>query len=545
MLKIEEYISMRKRKEKINEFDFTKHSDNMGEIIKFVSEYFNDYLNPEDYNYELIKLQQTIEKSKKTLINQFPKTHDFIEEYYLKKKKRVDTFIKKACEAQKDIDIHYNETEFSGIAKEVVDRLSDNELSDDDFDKIVLAVNEYWDYYMSKPSRSEMKGLDNNIVKWVMDSYREYGVNIASYAFNIAWKWSDKYVEHKYSRQYEEHYYINSYDYRYQDNPFDIDEEYEKHRDKPFMHGKRDYFEMLVMYSWLFDILEDTSYWPEYEKLCVKTRKMNLKTHHRVLIPISNGNQKYPEEIQTGIEYIESKNGLIKNKRKDQYILSILNEKTTNNIWTNNSIKDQVINNIKETVGKYGKPKLIEFRTPFKSPVFGMKELIDRYSEIEKDLKTLGKISIAIKTNSIRTSKEPVVHNMDDIMELHHAIEEMKLKLKIIIDLVDTNNRNVLKKRMEDLINSLASKPNSFIGFHINKIDEWGRIYGFTERGYRIDKNSYPSFSDFMLGLSTILQGSTPKLLIPEKVKSEEDLEKLVDALYKCGCEFESGVNNA
>lgn len=545
MLKIEEYISMRKRKEKINEFDFTKHSDNMGKVIQFVSEYFNDYLNPEDYNYELIKLQQTIEKSKKTLINQFPKTHEFIEEYYLNKKKRVDTFIKKACDAQKDIDICYNETEFLEISKEVADRLSDNELSDDDFDKIVLAVKEYWDYYMSKPSRSEMKGLDNNIVKWVMDSYREYGVNIASYAFNIAWKWSDKYVEHKYSRQYEEHYYINSYDYRYQDNPFDIDEEYEKHQDKPFMHGKRDYFEMLVMYSWLFDILEDTSYWPEYEKLCVKTRKMNLKTHHRILIPISNGNQKYPEEIQSGIEYIESKNGLIKNKRKDQYIISILNEKTTNNIWTNNAIKDQVVNNIKETVEKYGKPKLIEFRTPFKSPVFGMKELINRYSEIEKDLKMLGKISIAIKTNSIRTSKEPVVHNMDDIMELHHAIEEMKLKLKIIIDLVDTNNRNVLKKRMEDLINSLAAKPNSFIGFHINRIDEWGRIYGFTERSYRVDRNSYPSYSDFMLGLSTILQGSTPKLLIPEKVKSEEELEKLVDALYKCGCEFESGVNNA
>ncbi|MCF3943073.1 hypothetical protein [Oceanobacillus alkalisoli] len=544
MLKIEEYISMRKRKEKINEFDFTKHSDNMGKIIQFVSEYFNDYLNPEDYNYELIKLQQTIEKSKKTLINQYPNTHGFIEEYYLNKKKRIDTFIKKVCDAQKDIDIFYKENEFLEIAKEVSHRLSDCELSDDDFSKVVLAVKDYWKYNISKPNRSEMKGLDNNIVKWVMDSYREFGVNIASYAFNIAWKWSDKYVEHKYSRQYDEHYYINSYDYRYQDNPFDIEEEYEKHQDKPFMQGKRDYFEMLVMYSWLFDVLEDTSYWPEYEKLCVKTRNVDLKTQRRVLVPISNGSQKYPEEIQSGIEYIESKNGLIKNKQKDQYIISILNEKTTDNIWTNNSVKAQVVNNIKKTVEKYGKPKLIEFRSPLKSPVFGMKELIDKYLEIEKDLKTLGKISIAIKTNSIRTSKEPVVHDMDDIMELHHVVEKMKLKLKIIIDLVDTNNRNVLKKGMEDLINSLASKPKSFIGFHINKIDEWGKIYGFTERGYKIDRNSYPSFSDFMLGLSTILQGTTPKLLIPEKVKSEEDLEKLVDTLYKCGCEFESGVNN-
>ncbi|MEI3598623.1 hypothetical protein [Oceanobacillus sp. MO10714A] len=544
MLKIEEYISMRKRKEKINEFDFTKHSDNMGKIIQFVSEYFNDYLNPEDYNYELIKLQQTIEKSKKTLINQYPNTHGFIEEYYLNKKKRIDTFIKKVCDAQKDIDIFYKENEFLEIAKEVSYRLSDCELSDDDFSKVVLAVKDYWKYNISKPNRSEMKGLDNNIVKWVMDSYREFGVNIASYAFNIAWKWSDKYVEHKYSRQYDEHYYINSYDYRYQDNPFDIEEEYEKHQGKPFIQGKRDYFEMLVMYSWLFDVLEDTSYWPEYEKLCVKTRNVDLKTQRRVLVPISNGSQKYPEEIQSGIEYIESKNGLIKNKQKDQYIISILNGKTTDNIWTNNSVKAQVVNNIKKTVENYGKPKLIEFRSPLKSPVFGMKELIDKYLEIEKDLKTLGKISIAIKTNSIRTSKEPVVHDMDDIMELHHVVEKMKLKLKIIIDLVDKNNRNVLKKGMEDLINSLASKPNSFIGFHINKIDEWGKIYGFTERGYKIDRNSCPSFSDFMLGLSTILQGTTPKLLIPEKVKSDVDLEKLVDTLYKCGCEFESGVNN-
>src|SRR5690625_4602000 len=186
----------------------------------------------------------------------------------------------------------------------------------------------------------------------------------------------------------------------------------------------------------------------------------------------------------------------------------------------------------------------MECRTIFKSGAIGKKELIVRYSGLGQSLKTLAINAFAIKTNSIRTGKEPVVHNMDDIMELYHAIEEMKLKLKIIIDLVDTNNRNVLKKGMKDLINSLASKPNSFIGFHINKIDEWGKIYGFTERGYKIDRNSYPSFSDFMLGLSTILQGTTPKLLIPEKVKSEEDLEKLVDTLYKCGCEFESGVNN-
>ena len=82
MLTIEEYIASRKKKDKLDEFDFQKHSENMGAIIKYVMEYFNTYLNLEDYSYEQVKTQQVIDKFKEGIIENFPTTHEYIIDYF-------------------------------------------------------------------------------------------------------------------------------------------------------------------------------------------------------------------------------------------------------------------------------------------------------------------------------------------------------------------------------------------------------------------------------------------------------------------------------
>ena len=41
MLTIEQYISQMKKKEKVDEFDFKNHADNMAAVMKCVVEYFN------------------------------------------------------------------------------------------------------------------------------------------------------------------------------------------------------------------------------------------------------------------------------------------------------------------------------------------------------------------------------------------------------------------------------------------------------------------------------------------------------------------------
>ena len=542
MQKIEEYILLRKKKDKLNEFDFTHHSENMGKIIQYVSDYFNNYLTPEDFSNEKLKLQQNLEKSKKMLLQRYPNSHEFIENYYLKNQKRIDSFIGKSYESFMDVNLYYRDEDFLKIAEDVIfKKLLLEKISKDDLSQVVIAVKDYHNYTQSKPRRAEMKELDNNVVKWVMDSYREYGVNIADYAFNLAWKWGDKYVENKYVREEREMYYINKYDYRYQENPFDIDHEFEKHQDLPFMEGKRDFLEMLVMYFWLFSILEDQSYWPEYEQLCINNRQMPLKTQKRILIPVTVNQISYSEIIDSQVEYLESKNGLIKSKAKDRYILSIINEKQVDNIWTNQSSRKKCLDNLKSTFSEFGLPDFLELRTPIKTPFLTIKELIAIYQEIAIELKEYKKLTIAIKTSSIKTGKEPLIHNMNDIMKLHNAIKEMQLKLKIIIDLVDTSGRNVLKKQMDALINTLAGTPDLFIGFHLNAIDSWGGFHGLyysSKRSHLYERNPYPPFSEFMTGIATILQDSKPRFFIPQKITKSKDLEILTDQLYRCGCTF-------
>lgn len=542
MQKIEEYILMRKKKDKLNEFDFTHHSENMGKIIQYVSDYFNDYLIPEDFSNEVLKLQQNLKKSEKMLMTRYPKSHEFIEKFYLDNQKRVDTLIGKSYETFRDVDLYYRDEDFKKIAIDVIhNRLLIESITDNDMNNVIIAVKEYHRYTKSKPRRSEMKELDSTIVKWVMDSYRDYDVNIADYAIDIAWRWGEKYVEHKYIRNEEEWYDINKYDYRYQENPFDIDLEYEKHKELPFIEEKRDYLEMLVMYFWLFSVLEDQSYWPEYEQLCIVNRELPLKIQKRLLIPVTFNRLIYPNGINSQVEYIESKTGIIKSLTSERYILSIINDKQMDNFWTNEATRRKCVINIKDTIDKFGLPDFLELRTPIKTPFMTIKEMIAIYNDLSKELKEHKKLTIAIKNSSIKTSKEPLIYDMNDIMTLYHTINEMKLDLKLVIDLVDTSGRNVLKSRMNDLVDIVTSKPNLFIGFHMNAIDSWGRYHGLyssSKKETLYDRKAYPPFSSYMSGISAILQDSNPKYFIPQKITKNEDLELLVDQLYRCGCTF-------
>ena len=107
MLTIEDYIASRKKKDKLDEFDFQKHSENMGAVIQYVMDYFNEYLNLEDYSYEQVKTQQVIDKFKEGIIEDFPTTYEFIISYYWSNKKRIDKLVSKAYEEIEDIELFY------------------------------------------------------------------------------------------------------------------------------------------------------------------------------------------------------------------------------------------------------------------------------------------------------------------------------------------------------------------------------------------------------------------------------------------------------
>jgi hypothetical protein len=55
------------------------------------------------------------------------------------------------------------------------------------------------------------------------------------------------------------------YDYRKKSNLFNLDSLYTKISAKPFLKGKKQYLEIVMMYYWLHDIVgDDQNYWQEY-----------------------------------------------------------------------------------------------------------------------------------------------------------------------------------------------------------------------------------------------------------------------------------------
>jgi hypothetical protein len=60
MFTVEQYISKIKKKDKLDEFNFQNRTENMTTVIKYVMDYFYNYLNPEAYDYENITVEQTL-----------------------------------------------------------------------------------------------------------------------------------------------------------------------------------------------------------------------------------------------------------------------------------------------------------------------------------------------------------------------------------------------------------------------------------------------------------------------------------------------------
>ena len=263
MLTIEDYIVSRKKKDKLDEFDFQRHSENMGKVIQYVSDYFNQYLNLEDYSYEQVKTQQVIDKFKEGIIENFPTTYEFIISYYWSNKKRIDKLLSKAYEEIEDIEVFYLLEDDIKVAEYVCKKKLGVATTEEILHNIATMSKEYRQTQTEEPNMSDMKELDNAISDWVIDVFRKYKVNLLDYARGISYKYYERYVDSEYNRQTETFYYINKYDYRYQDNPFNINDIYNRNRHREFIDGHKGELEMLIMYFWLFEDVHDQDYWPE------------------------------------------------------------------------------------------------------------------------------------------------------------------------------------------------------------------------------------------------------------------------------------------
>lgn len=546
MLKLEEYITKRKKEDKIDEFDFKKHSENMTSIIKYVTDYFNNYLNIEDYDYERVKTQQTVDKFKNDIQKRYPETHDYIISYYLDNKIRLDKYVVKAYEDMKDSELFYKEEDYNKVAEYVMTKKLNLPMNEMLYQKLSVMAREYKQSENECPTISDMKDLDNALVDWVKGVYRKYHVDLLNYAIEVAGHYYETYVETKYDRDTDTFYHINKYDYRYQENPFDIDDIYARNEHREFLKDHKGELEMLIMYWWLNYEIKDLDYWPEYVQLCIDSNRVKLSKRKRVFIPVQISNINYPSEVVAAGKYIETVNGLIGEEPGENYILRIIYGKNNDEIWKDKKSLEVLINNLQRNFKLYGAPSLVEFQSPYKAAGYSKENFFDSYQAFEKGLSRFTKTKIAIINGNIKGSKgkEFLFSSIDDILKLHNTCKQLNLKLRLSVDFNESNRKNILKDKMYETINALSSIRSFIAAVHLNNIDTWSnyrRMFDEDGRHAYMSIYEYPTVSDFMLGLAAIVQDSKVRYLIPEKVYGKEKLEGLIDALYRAGFCFEKG----
>ena len=69
---LEEYLAKRKHKDHMDEFDLSRHSENISSAIQYVMDYFNTYLDIETISQEQIKLERATDKLVRLSVIFFP-----------------------------------------------------------------------------------------------------------------------------------------------------------------------------------------------------------------------------------------------------------------------------------------------------------------------------------------------------------------------------------------------------------------------------------------------------------------------------------------
>jgi len=108
--------------------------------------------------------------------------------------------------------------------------------------------------------------ISEEVEEWIKKTWDKYQVNLLTFASNYVSRFFENEetwdVKHRIRsrdswRKYE-------YDYKQKSNLFNINSLHRKISSKPFIRGKKQFLEVLLMYCWLHEIDGDEDYWQEY-----------------------------------------------------------------------------------------------------------------------------------------------------------------------------------------------------------------------------------------------------------------------------------------
>lgn len=283
MLKLEEYISRRKKENNVNEFKLEDKNENMRICVNYVFEYFNNYLNI------TVAEEKTVIQNEKEGVyaNQLKEYSAEVREWlvniYSEHGKCLNRYIGRILCENEFFFIYSTDIEFRGISYDCYSKLIKKlPFLKEKTEMLFLLIKDYHRVI----SKRSMENLDcfvsNEINEWIYSTWNRYQVNLLEFSH----RWVENYWEDdslwpsSYKIKSKDDYRKYEYCIRNNSDLFNINSLYRRMPKKSFTKGRKQEFEILMMYYWLHSIVGDNDgYWDEYlEKALIflENNKKNL-----------------------------------------------------------------------------------------------------------------------------------------------------------------------------------------------------------------------------------------------------------------------------
>lgn len=268
MLTVEEYIAKRKREDKLDEFDINQRVDNMRICVNYVFEYFNNYLNITKAEEKTALKDEKLGKYRQQLRDYDLEVREWLVSLYSDHGKHMNRNIGSVLNQEEFFLLFDSDSEFRGLSYECYSKLIKRfPFLKDQSEMLFQFIKEYHGIQSQRNYLKDVSPFPERIGEWIEKTWTKHRVNVLAFAhdwvdcfYNAEDSWP---VTHRRKSQDSWHKY--DYDHKQKSNLFNLDSLYRKIPKKPFLKGRKQELEIIMMYYWLHSMVgDDDGYWQEY-----------------------------------------------------------------------------------------------------------------------------------------------------------------------------------------------------------------------------------------------------------------------------------------
>ncbi|MGB3366179.1 MAG: hypothetical protein WBA54_01700 [Acidaminobacteraceae bacterium] len=267
MISIEEYVAKRKKEDHLNEFDIDARNENMKTCVNYIFEYFNNYLNITEIDEKMILKDRKLEIYIKQLKEYDTEVRKWFLEVYSDYGKQLTRYIGNSVKEDILFYIYDMDKEFRMLSYDCYYKLIKKlPFLRDQTELLYLSIKDYHRVASEIHFANQNVHISDEINEWIQTTWAKYQVNVLKFASEWVEYFSENEEIWPASHRKKSQYSFRKYDYQYKQssNLFNIDSLYRKMPKRPFTKGKKQEFEILMMYYWIHSIEGDDGYWQMY-----------------------------------------------------------------------------------------------------------------------------------------------------------------------------------------------------------------------------------------------------------------------------------------